>query len=30
MVTTLQIIVNSPQKKTAMTFESDAHLGAGL
>ena len=25
-----QIIVKSPQKKTAMTFETDAHLGAGV
>ena len=25
-----QIIIKSPQKKTAMTFETDAHLGAGL
>ena len=24
-----QIIVKSPQKKTAMIFETDAHLGAG-
>ena len=25
-----QIIIKSPQKKTAMTFETDAHLGAGV
>ena len=25
-----QIILKSPQKKTAMTFETDVHLGAGV
>ena len=25
-----QIILKNPQKNTAMTFETDAHLGAGV